>query len=153
MSNLCSHHVQCYILQNNFLQRIYTLLQTSGYKFLGPNIILSYVSMGAMSYIHWWVRKFKQWFILNLAVLAVLLILCAGKSTNALCDCEILSTMTSKLQCHCGTVNIATPLSVYTKEEQWAIIRFMWTESVREAEIHFRLSEQYGNSALLQRSM
>jgi hypothetical protein len=33
------------------------------------------------------------------------------------------------------------------------MIRFMWAECVPEAEIHLRLSEQYRNSDLLQRSV
>jgi hypothetical protein len=47
---------------------------------------------------------------------------------------------------------MADPLSVRTKEQS-ALIRFMWAEGVPGAEIHPRLSAQYGNSALSQRSM
>jgi hypothetical protein len=43
---------------------------------------------------------------------------------------------------------MACPLAVCTKEEQRAVIPFLWSEGVSEAEIHRRLSTQYGNSAL-----
>jgi hypothetical protein len=45
---------------------------------------------------------------------------------------------------------MATPLSICTKEEQYTVIRFLWTEDVLVAEIHRRLSAQYENSALPQ---
>jgi hypothetical protein len=48
---------------------------------------------------------------------------------------------------------MAGPLSVRTKEEQRAVFRFLWAEGVPGAEIHRRLSAQYGNSALPQRSV
>jgi hypothetical protein len=48
---------------------------------------------------------------------------------------------------------MATLLAVCTKEEQGAVIRFLWSEGVPEAEIHRRLSTQYGNSALPCRSV
>jgi histone-lysine N-methyltransferase SETMAR len=48
---------------------------------------------------------------------------------------------------------MAGPLSVCTKEEQHAVIQFLWAEGVPGAEIHRRLSAQYGNSALLQSSV
>jgi transposase len=48
---------------------------------------------------------------------------------------------------------MATPLSVYTKEEQRSAIRFLWSEGVSGAEIHRRLSAQYGNSVSPQGSV
>jgi transposase len=48
---------------------------------------------------------------------------------------------------------MAAPLSVCTKEEQRSVIRFLWSESVSGVEIHRRLSAQYGNSVLQQRSV
>jgi len=42
---------------------------------------------------------------------------------------------------------------VCTKEEQRAVIRFLWSEGVPGAEIHRRLSTQYGDSALPRRSV
>ena len=48
---------------------------------------------------------------------------------------------------------MAAPLSVCTKEEQRGLIRFLWSEGVRGAEIHRRLSAQYGDSALQRRSV
>jgi hypothetical protein len=48
---------------------------------------------------------------------------------------------------------MATPLSVCTKEEQRSVIRFLWSEGVSGAETHRRLSAQYGNSVLPQRSV
>ena len=48
---------------------------------------------------------------------------------------------------------MAVPLSVCTKEEQCGVIRFLWSEGVPGAEIHRRLSVQYGDSALPRRSV
>ena len=48
---------------------------------------------------------------------------------------------------------MATPLAVCTKEEQRAVIRFLWLEGMPGAEIHWRLSTQYGDSALPRRSV
>jgi transposase len=45
------------------------------------------------------------------------------------------------------------PLAVCTKEEQRSVIRFLWSEGVSGAEIHRRLTEQYGNSVLSQRTV
>jgi len=48
---------------------------------------------------------------------------------------------------------MAAPLSVYTKEEQRGVIHFLWSEGVTGAEIHRRLSDQYGDRALPWRSV
>jgi transposase len=48
---------------------------------------------------------------------------------------------------------MATPLSVCTKQQQHSAIRFLWSEGVSGAETHRRLSAQYGNSVLPQRSV
>ena len=48
---------------------------------------------------------------------------------------------------------MAAPLSVCTKEEQHSVIRFLWSECASGATIHQRLSAQYGNSVLSQRSV
>ena len=48
---------------------------------------------------------------------------------------------------------MAGPLSVCTKEEQRSVIGFWWSEGVSGAEIHRRLSAQYGNSVLRQRGV
>jgi hypothetical protein len=48
---------------------------------------------------------------------------------------------------------MAAPLSVCTKEEQRSVMCFLWPEDVSGAEIHRRLSAQYGKSVLLQRSV
>jgi hypothetical protein len=48
---------------------------------------------------------------------------------------------------------MATPLSVCTKAEQRSVIRFLWSECVSGAETHRRLSAQYGNRVLPQRSV
>ena len=50
-------------------------------------------------------------------------------------------------------LTMAAPLSVCTKEEQRSVIRFLWSEGVSGAEMHRRLSAQYGNSVLPQRSV
>ena len=43
-------------------------------------------------------------------------------------------------------------LSVCTKEEQRNVIRFLWAEGIKGAEIHARLCTQYGDKALPRRS-
>ena len=48
---------------------------------------------------------------------------------------------------------MAVPLSMCTKEEQRGVIRFLWSEGVTGAEIHRRISAQYGDSALPLRSV
>ena len=48
---------------------------------------------------------------------------------------------------------MAAPLAVCTKQEQRAVIRFLWLEGVPGAEIHRRLSTQYGDSAVPRRSV
>ena len=42
-------------------------------------------------------------------------------------------------------VNMLARLSVCTKEEQRSVIRFLWAEGVKGAEIYARLCTQYGN--------
>ena len=44
-------------------------------------------------------------------------------------------------------------LSVCTKEEQRSVIRFLWAEGVKDAEIHARLCTQYGDNALPRQSV
>ena len=44
-------------------------------------------------------------------------------------------------------------LSVCTKEEQRSVIRFLWGEGVKGAEIHARLCTQYGDNTLPRRSV
>jgi len=39
----------------------------------------------------------------------------------------------------------------YTKEEQRAVIRFLWTEVVKSPEVHRRMLLQYGDNCLAQR--
>ena len=48
---------------------------------------------------------------------------------------------------------MAVPLSVCTKEEQRGMILFLWSEGVTGAEIHRRLSAQYGDIAIPRRSV
>ena len=48
---------------------------------------------------------------------------------------------------------MVAPLALCTKEEQRAVIRFLWSEGVPGAEIHQRLSTQYRDSALPCRSV
>jgi len=48
---------------------------------------------------------------------------------------------------------MAAPLSVCTNEEQRGVIRFLFSEGVTGAEIHRRLSAQYGDSALPRRNV
>ena len=44
-------------------------------------------------------------------------------------------------------------LSIYTQEEQRSVIRFLWAEGVKGAEIHARLCTHYGDNALSRRSV
>jgi hypothetical protein len=102
-----------------------------------------------------WVRNFLQWFILKLVVLAALLILNAGRSTNSLNHCEIQSTFTGQSQWsqwRPSRVYMAAPLSVCTKEELRAVMWILWAESKSGAELYRRFLSQYVNSALLQQS-
>jgi hypothetical protein len=48
---------------------------------------------------------------------------------------------------------MAAPLSLYNKEEQCAVIGSLRADDVPQAEIHCRLSAQYGNSTLPQQSV
>jgi hypothetical protein len=48
---------------------------------------------------------------------------------------------------------MAAALQVRTKEEQRGVIRFLWSEVVKGAEIYRRLSKQYGVSALPRRGV
>jgi hypothetical protein len=45
---------------------------------------------------------------------------------------------------------MGAPLITCAKEQQYTVIRFLLTEGLRVAEIHQRLSEQHGDSVLLQ---
>jgi hypothetical protein len=91
-------------------------------------------------------------YFFNVVVLSALLIARTATSMNSLRHCKAVSTLNSQL-CRCSGINMAGPLSVSTKEEQRAVIRFLWAEGVPGAEIHRRLAAQYGNSALPQRSV
>jgi hypothetical protein len=48
---------------------------------------------------------------------------------------------------------MGAPLSVHTKKEKHTVMRFLWAESVAEAEIIFRRTAQYGNSILVHQNM
>jgi hypothetical protein len=48
-------------------------------------------------------------------------------------------------------INLDGPLLICTKEEQRAVIRFLWAEGVPGAEMYSRMSVQYGNSVVSQR--
>jgi hypothetical protein len=48
-------------------------------------------------------------------------------------------------------INLEGPFFICTKEEQRAVIRFLWAEGVPGAEKHRRISVQYGNSVVSQR--
>ena len=64
-----------------------------------------------------------------------------------------VSASSHSLALRCDTVEMAAPLSVCTKEGQRGVIHFLWSEGVTGAEIHQRLSAQYGDSALPRRSV
>jgi hypothetical protein len=48
-------------------------------------------------------------------------------------------------------INLDDPLFVCTKEEQRAVVLFLWAEGVLGVEMHRRISVQYGNSVVSQR--
>jgi hypothetical protein len=48
-------------------------------------------------------------------------------------------------------INLDGPLFICTKEEQRAVIRFLWAGGVPGAEMRRRISVQYGNSVVSQR--
>jgi hypothetical protein len=48
-------------------------------------------------------------------------------------------------------INMDAPLFICTKEEQRAVVRFLWSEVVPGAEIHRRMSVRYGNGVVSQR--
>jgi hypothetical protein len=56
------------------------------------------------------------------AVLAALFILQAGRSLYSPHDCKIVLTLTGQLLCQHSRVNMDALISIYTKEEQHAVI-------------------------------
>jgi hypothetical protein len=48
---------------------------------------------------------------------------------------------------------MAAPLSIFTKEEQRAVLHFLWAEGVQGFEIHRFSSAEYGDNVLLQWSI
>jgi hypothetical protein len=56
---------------------------------------------------------------------------------------SIITQFSFALQCN----KMAVPLCICTKEEQHAVICFLWSEGIPGAEIHQRVSAQYGGSA------
>jgi predicted nuclease with RNAse H fold len=49
--------------------------------------------------------------------------------------------------------SMADPISNCTIEEQCAVVRFLWTEGVKSAEIHPRMLAQYGARTMHQRKI
>jgi transposase len=49
--------------------------------------------------------------------------------------------------------SIAAPLSDCTIEEQRAVVRFLWAEKIKSAEIHRRMLAQYGARTMHQRNI
>jgi NADH:ubiquinone oxidoreductase subunit K len=68
---------------------------------------------------------------LKLLVVASLLILCVGRSTDSLYDSEILLNITSQLHCCHSRVCVAILHSIF-KQEQQPVIRILWTEGVKD---------------------
>ena len=95
------------------------------------------------------VEKYPQSFIKNRVVVITLLIVLAGASTNCLRHCEAVSSLNSQ---ELLTRPLRCPF-VPTKSSQRAGIWFLGAEGIPGAEIHHKLSAQYGNSALPQRSV
>jgi hypothetical protein len=48
---------------------------------------------------------------------------------------------------------MAAPLSDCTMEEQRAVVRFLWAEGFKSAEIHFRMLAQYEAHTMHQRKI
>jgi len=48
---------------------------------------------------------------------------------------------------------MAAPLSTCTVEEQQSVISFLWSEGVKHSEIYRRMTVQYGDSCLSQRTV
>jgi hypothetical protein len=49
--------------------------------------------------------------------------------------------------------NMAAPLSDCNIEEQRAVVRFLWSEGIKSAEIHRRMLAQYGARTMHQRKI
>jgi hypothetical protein len=48
-------------------------------------------------------------------------------------------------------MNLDGPIFISTKEEQRAVVQFVWAQGVPGAEMHRTISVQYGNSVVSQR--
>ena len=80
--------------------------------------------------------------------------LCSWRNTRGLlvsylCGADV--TLVVDLYHEFCVINLDGPLFICTKEEQRAVIRFLWAEGVPGAEMHRRISVQYGNSVVSQR--
>ncbi|XP_067000889.2 dynein axonemal assembly factor 4 isoform X2 [Anabrus simplex] len=75
-----------------------------------------------------------------------------GNLHRTLEDTSKVSALSDQYSLRCCDVKMAVPLSVCTREEERTIIRFLWSEGVPGAEIHKRLSAQYRDNILPQRS-
>jgi transposase len=47
-------------------------------------------------------------------------------------------------------INLDSPFFICTKEEQRAVVHLLWAEGVPGAEMHRKISAQYGNSVMSQ---
>jgi hypothetical protein len=91
--------------------------------------IKSYVSEGVS-------QKFSAMIYLKLVLLAALLILRAGSSTESIRGCEIPSTLAGQFYCRRSRVNMPAPLCVCTREKQRVVTRILWTEIHRALSVH-----------------
>jgi hypothetical protein len=66
--------------------------------------------------------------------------------------CTVLMLL-SQFHRRCLALIMVASLSICTQEEQRSVTRFLWSEGVSGASVHYRLSTQYENSVLLQQSV
>ena len=100
-----------------------------------------------------WVNNYQQYSFICASVCSTVVFACfARRDFLRITTVQVWSSSVSSFV-PTVTLTMAAPLSVCTKEEQRSVIRFLWSEGVSGAEIHRRLSAQYGNSVLPQRSV
>ena len=113
------------------------------------------IALGTVSkqHIRGWVNNYPQCSCICVSVGSTVVFACIARrgflliTTVQVWSCSVSSFVATV------TLTMAAPLSVCTKEEQRSVICFLWSEGVSGAEIHRRLSAQYGDSVLPQRGV
>ena len=67
-----------------------------------------------------------------------------GTQNGSLAICHVGVMTIKQLSLRSRPCNRAAPLSTCTVEEQWSVIRFLWSEGVKPSEIYRRMKVQYG---------